>query len=131
MEKSIKIEKLENKSWLNLIKGVGIALGVTFISLIIFSILLTYTDINEASIDPVIMVVTGVSILLGSFIGNIKIKKNGMLNGGLVGLIYLLILYFISSLLNWNFGLNIESIIMLVVGFVCGILGGVLGVNKK
>ena len=93
MEKSIKIEKLENKSWLNLIKGVGIALGITFISLIIFSILLTYTDINEASIDPVIMVVTGVSILLGSFIGNIKIKKNGMLNGGLVGLIYLLILY--------------------------------------
>ena len=131
MEKGIKVEKVENKLWMNLIKGIGIALVVTFISLIIFSILLTYTDINEASIDPVIMVVTGISILLGSFIGNIKIKKNGMLNGGIIGLTYLLILYFISSLLNWNFGLNIQSIIMLVVGIICGILGGVLGVNKR
>ena len=131
MESSIKVEKVDKKLGMNLIKGVGIALIVTFVSLIIFSILLTYTNINDSSIEPVIMVVTGISILLGSFIGNMKIKKNGMLNGGLVGLIYLLILYLISSILNWKFGLSIQSIIMIVVGCVCGIIGGVLGVNKK
>ena len=131
MEKSIKIEKLENRLWVSLIKGIGIALIFTLISLIIFSVLLTYTNINESSIDPVIMVVTGISILIGSFIGNIKIKKNGMLNGGIIGVTYLLILYFISSLLNWNFALNIQSIIMIIVGIICGVLGGVLGVNKK
>ena len=54
-----------------------------------------------------------------------------MLNGGLVGIIYLLILYFISSLLNWKFGLNIQSIVMIIVGSICGITGGILGINKK
>ncbi len=131
MANNTKIEKIENIIGINLVKGVGIALIITFISLIIFSILLTYTNINEACVEPVIVVTTGISILLGSIIGNVKIRKNGILNGGLVGIIYLLILYIISSLLNWNFSLSLQSIIMIMSGCICGILGGVIGVNKK
>lgn len=112
-------------------KGVGISLITTFILLIIFSILLTYTNINENTITPVIIVVTAISILIGSSIGNMKMQKNGILNGGLVGCLYILILYLISSLLNWNFGLNVQSIIMVIVGVIFGIFGGIVGVNKK
>lgn len=112
-------------------KGVGISLITTFILLMIFSILLTYTNINESTITPVIIVVTAISILIGSSIGNMKMQKNGILNGGLVGGLYILILYLISSLLNWNFGLNAQSIIMTVVGAIFGIFGGIVGVNKK
>lgn len=112
-------------------KGVGISLITTFILLIIFSILLTYTNINENTITPVIIVITAISILIGSSIGNMKMQKNGILNGGLVGGLYILILYLISSLLNWSFGLNIQSIIMIAVGVIFGIFGGIVGVNKK
>lgn len=115
----------------NIAKGIGISLISTFILLIIFSILLTYTNISENTITPVILIVTAISILIGSSIGNIKMKKNGMLNGALVGGIYIIILYLISSLLNWNFELNLQSIIMITVGIVFGILGGIVGVNKK
>lgn len=116
---------------IQILKGVGIALIATLICLMIFSTILAYTAVSENCIDPVIMIVTGLSILLGSFLGSIKIRKNGMLNGGLIGIFYLLLLYLISSLLNWKFGLSLQSIIMLVIGFICGVLGGVLGVNKK
>lgn len=112
-------------------KGVGISLITTFILLIIFSILLTYTNISENTITPVIIIVTAISILIGSSIGNLKMQKNGILNGGAVGGIYIIILYLISSLLNWKFGLNLQSIIMIAVGIVFGILGGIVGVNKK
>lgn len=60
-----------------------------------------------------------------------KIRKNGLLNGGLVGGAYILILYIISSLLNWKFSLNMQSIIMIIIGIVFGIFGGIIGVNKK
>lgn len=60
-----------------------------------------------------------------------KIRRNGLLNGGFVGGTYILILYIISSLLNWKFGLNMQGIIMIIVGTIFGILGGIIGVNKK
>lgn len=120
-----------NKSFINIIKGVGIALIATIILLIIFSIMLTYTKIQENTINPVIMIITAVSILIGSSIGNNKIKKNGLVNGGLVGGIYILLIYIISSILNWNFSLNMQSIIMVIIGIAFGILGGIIGVNKK
>ena len=77
------------------------------------------------------MIITSISILIGSSLGNIKIKKNGLINGGMIGGIYILIIYLISSILNWRFSLNVQSIIMIVVAIVFGILGGIIGVNKK
>ena len=115
----------------NIFKGIAIAMITTVIMLLIFSIILAYTNTSENTITPVIMVVTGISILPGSSLGSIKIKKNGIINGGLIGGIYILILYLISSILNWQFGLNMQSIIMIVIGMICGILGGIIGVNKK
>ncbi len=115
----------------NLFKGIGIAMLFTVVCLLIFSFILTYTNISENTITPVIIVVTAISILIGSSIGNINIKKNGILNGALIGGGYILILYLISSLLNVRFGLNLQSAIMIVVGIVFGILGGIIGVNKK
>ena len=115
----------------NIFKGIGISIIFTIICLLIFSLILAYTNIREETIRPVIIIVTGISILIGSSIGNINIKKNGILNGGIVGGGYILILYLISSLLNVRFSLNMQSIIMIIVGIVFGILGGIIGVNKK
>lgn len=122
---------LENKTIINIAKGIGISLIATVIFLFIFSLILTYTDISDQIVSPVIMVITAISILMGSSIGNIKIKKNGLLNGAIVGASYIIIIYLISSILNWSFGLNFESIIMIIIGVVFGILGGIIGVNKK
>ena len=112
-------------------KGVGISLFVTFILLLIFAAILTYTEISETIVNPVIIMITAISILIGSSIGNIKIKKNGLLNGALIGGIYMITIYLISSILNWKFGLEMQSIIMIVIGMMFGILGGIIGVNKK
>ena len=121
----------ESKSIKNILKGVGISLIATVIMLIIFSIVLTYTNIQESAINPVIMIITAISILIGSSLGNIKIRKNGLINGGIIGAIYIIIIYLISSILNWKFFLNVQSIIMITVAIVFGILGGIIGVNKK
>ena len=121
----------ENKNLISIIKGVTISLIATFILLIIFAAILTYTNIQENTIAPVVIIITAVSLLIGSTIGNRKIEKNGLLNGAMVGLIYILFLYLISSILNGNFSLNLASIIMIIVSIFFGILGGVVAVNKK
>ena len=124
-------QKVENNFLINLFKGVGISFVFTLVLLLIFSVILTFSNINENVINPVIIIVTGISILIGSSIGNNKIKKNGLLNGALVGIIYMLIIYTISSLLNWKFNLSLQSLIMIIVGMVFGMLGGIIGVNRN
>lgn len=47
----------------NIFKGVGISLALTMILLLIFSAILTYTNVSENTITPVIIVVTAISIL--------------------------------------------------------------------
>lgn len=117
--------------YINILKGVIISIIFTIISLFIFSIILTYTNVSESFIEPVVIITTVISIFIGSSIGNIKIKKNGMLNGALIGIIYLLGIYMMSSIINQNFSLNIQSIIIIITGTICGMLGGIVGVNKK
>ena len=126
------MEFTENKKFLFSIgKGVTISFLFTVIALLIFSVLLVYTNLSEETIKPVIITLTGISILLGSSIGTKKLKKNGIINGGLIGGIYILSLYILSSVMNSSFNLNFSSIIMVLVGMICGVLGGIIGVNSK
>lgn len=126
-----KVQVKESNTIATIAKGIGISLLITVIALIIFSIILTYTNIEENVINPVIMIITAISILIGSSIENTKLKKNGLINGGMIGGCYILIIYLISSILNWKFSLNVNSIIMIVAAIIFGILGGIIGVNRK
>ena len=121
----------ETKNIKYIIKGVIISIIATLILLLIFSILLTYTNISEKLINPFIIVITSISILIGSSIGNTKMKKNGLLNGAIIGGIYLTLIYIISSIINHNFILTVQSVIIIISGIICGMLGGIIGINKK
>ncbi len=124
------LDKKEAKeNLIRIIKGSGVALGITLLLLFIFAVLLTYTNITESVIKPVIIIVTAISILIGSSLSTLKIKKNGLLNGAIVGFIYIFSLYIISSITGSGFNLNIISIIMLVASVVAGMVGGIIGVN--
>ena len=125
------MEKNENNNIFNILKGVGISIIFTLILLLIFSAILTYTNLSEQTIQPIIIVLTAISILLGSSIGNFKIKKNGILNGAIITVLYFVILYLICSLITMNFSINSQMLIIIAVGIIFGILGAIIGVNKK
>ena len=111
--------------------GIGISISCTLILLFIFSIVLTYTGLNESTISPVIITITGISIFIGSSITTVKLKRKGIINGMIVGGMYICIIYLISSLLSKEFSLNYYSIIMILIGVICGAIGGIVGVNIK
>lgn len=120
-----------SNSIIKILKGSAISMITTLILLIIFSVLLTFTNINERTTPTVIIMITALSILLGSQITTLKIKKNGIINGMAVGGTYMITLYFISSIVSKNFSLNKYSIIMMATGLLIGGLGGMIGVNRK
>lgn len=123
---------MENNSkfFVNILKSSGIALISTFIMLIIFSTLLTYTNISEQVINPVLIVIISISILIGSSIGNRKTSNNSTFKGALVGAIYMVFMLLISNIFNSDFSLKPVNFIFLGIGVIFGILGAIIGANK-
>lgn len=114
---------------IRILKGSVTSILLTIILLFIFAIILTYTNLQENIMPAVVIIITAISILIGSSISTLKIKKNGLLNGAMVGIIYILSIYLISSIIGMDFSCNTNSIIMMVAGIVAGMIGGIIGVN--
>lgn len=130
-DKRISTEKREklDKNIIRIIKGSVFAIVMTLVLLFIYAAVLTYTNVSEMTMVPVVVIISGISILIGSSISSLKIKKQGMLNGALVGLIYMVTIYLLSSMLLSGFSINVHAIMMITVGIVAGMIGGIIGVN--
>lgn len=114
---------MESKnSIFHMIKGIALAYFITFLLLFIFSVILTYTNISENTIAPIILMITIISILIGSSLSSGKIKKNGLMNGGVIGFIYIITLYLISSFIQTGFSVNLYAILMIVFSILSGMV---------
>ncbi len=131
MEKIMKSENIKKSMSYSIMKGIGIAIIITLVLFIILGICLANTNLSESIVKPAIIIISGVSILAGTSIGTINQEKNGIIRGALIGFLYVFILYLISSILLKDFTLNIYSLIMFIVAFFCGAIGGIVGVNMK
>lgn len=130
MDKNVSMNKINlNNNIIKVIKGSIISFLISIILLFIFASLLVYTSLQETTIKPVVIIISIVSILIGSSLSSIKIKKNGIINGALVGFIYILTLYILSSISFIGFNLNMYSIIIMIGAILSGMVGGIIGVN--
>lgn len=125
------IDSKNQNNIFRIIKGALISIIITVIGLLIFAVVLTKSNISESTIPIVIIVISNLSILIGSIICNKRIEKNGIGNGMLVGLIYLLIIYLASSIAIKSFNFNLKSVIMILCSIISGTIGGIIGVNLK
>lgn len=127
MNNVVKINK--DKNIYSIFKGFLVSLFLSLLFIFLYAVILVNTNIQENTIKPVIMTITGVSVLVGSSISSLRIKKNGIINGICVGGIYLISLYVLSSIALCGFYFNLSSIIMILIGMVLGAVGGIIGVN--
>lgn len=112
-----------------ILKNVFIAYCIALLMFLIYAFALEFTAIPESSIPIVVFVVSMISVFIGSSFAVIKIKENGLINGGLVGLIYILVLYLLSSIFSTGFGMTGYSFSMIVFNVIIGMIGGIIGVN--
>ena len=117
------------ENFIRIVKGSITSIILTLVLLFIFSIIVTYTNVKESIISPIIIIITSISILIGSSISSLKIKKNGLLNGAIVGIIYILTIYILSSIMGMGFKIDINSVLMIIFAIAAGMLGGIVGVN--
>lgn len=117
--------------YFNVFKGVIASYIFTFISFLIFAILLSTTNMPDSYISGVLCVISTMSILIGSATCTKKANSQGIVWGSIVGIIYSLILYIISSLLFVGFSLPLSSFYLIGISILFGAIGGIVGINLK
>lgn len=106
-----------------------VSFSLSILLIFILSVIISKTSVAESVIIPGIITISSFSICLGGIrVSKIK-KEKGIINGFLLGLIYMFGMYLISSFFLKDFSLNLKSFIMIFCGMLAGMLGGIIGVN--
>ena len=114
-----------------LLKGMAAAFAITCIIFIGFGILLTYTEISESSLPLVSLVCTALSAAVAGYDWAGCMQKKGLLWGLAAGGIYAGLLFLITGIASGHFRLELSGVMTLAVALAGGVVGGILGVNRK
>jgi putative membrane protein (TIGR04086 family) len=110
-------------------QGVLRASIVTMLSVLIYSLITSFTPSGPRVTSAFIVVLTLVSVLYGTVFATLKSGNKGWLIGLLVAFFYMLILYIVSVLCGKGFGVDAGDLIRLLLALAVGSLSGMLAVN--
>ena len=113
----------------SVVKAVGVALAISFLSVLVFASILRTSNVSEKVIYPVNQTIKVIAIFLGGlfFIDGEK----GWLKGLGVGALFTAVSYLTFSTIGGGFALSWLAIAELALGIITGILGGIVAVNVK
>ncbi len=114
-----------------MLKGLILSMGITVLLLFILSLILLYTPLKESNIPLFNTMIMIISITIGSIYVSISIGENGWINGGILGILYFLILVLLNYLFFKPFLIDMYLVGKLILSLVIGIIGGIIGINLK
>lgn len=112
-------------------KGILAACVFALFVFVIMALIITYTSISETIIPMIASIVMVISSAIsGMYVGN-KFKRRGWLHGIFVGLIYAVLLIFMSWIFINDFTIGRYALYKGVTGSLASGIGGIIGVNLK
>lgn len=115
-----------------MLKSVVVAYVLTAIALFILSFIMYKCKISMTGANSGILITYVLSCLVGGFIFSGCLSQKRYLGGGLMGVVYFLVVYVVSAV--WNQSLAAQMPGMLTAFLVCvfsGILGGMIRSGMK
>ncbi|AFK86694.1 MULTISPECIES: TIGR04086 family membrane protein [Thermoanaerobacterium] len=112
-----------------IIVGLLVSYIITLLFFIIYALVLTYTPLSELTLPTLTMLITIIGIVLSGAIAARNTRSKGWLNGGLAGLLYVLLMLFLGVYFVKEAGINAGIALKLIWGVVLGAIGGMIGIN--
>ena len=119
----------KEKFALSCVKATLICLAFTLVGVLIFAFILKSFSISDGAIKPINQVIKAVSIFFGCLIGLKKQKTMGLVKGFIIGLIYVLLAFFVFSALSGSFAVNLTLLSDVIFGGIMGAVCGVVAIN--
>lgn len=113
-----------------ILSGLLYAFLVMSIAAVATSLILLLTNQKESSLPTYAYIIHCISLLLGGWISGKRAEMRGWYYGGLLGLIYALLVILIGFL-GFDKGFDLQTLFFGSFAFGIGAIGGILGVNTK
>lgn len=113
------------------LKGLILSFLITLPCFLGFALFLTYTDFPEKYTFIAVLITTVISVLTASAYSTRNVRSKGWMNGCIVGVFYVAILYLASSIVFMNFAMDVQVLLTVVIGAIVGCLGGIFGINLR
>lgn len=99
--------------------------------LLIGAVVATYLSVAERTIDLLVMILTYLCVFGGGFRCAKHVGRQGLVQGGIFGAVYMVVLTLAGLLLGGTWPIPQEVWVSILLGVLCGAIGGMLGVNTK
>lgn len=127
----VKTETINKKSGFFAFLKAGImALIITLFLILIFAIVLKFTNISDKVIAPINLAIKAISIAVGTLI-LARNGEGGLKKGVLLGLIFTALAFIVFSVLNGSFVIGWSLLADFGFGALVGGIVGVIAVNLK
>jgi putative membrane protein (TIGR04086 family) len=127
----VPIVKSEGNNILSpLFAGLVYAMVVAITATIFISLLLALTGLREQSLHLYVYMIHGIAVFTGGFICAMRAGIKGWYRGGLLGILYSLLVTLIAFL-GFSAQVDLDTLVFLVISAVIGAFGGILGINAK
>ena len=113
-----------------LLKGTILALVLSVVLIFIAALVLYFTPLPEKTAPYLVFGISLAAILVGASFAGKKIGARGWLNGGIVGLLYVVLMLSAGLIILDNMTVGWNFITKLFLGFAFGAAGGMWGVNS-
>ena len=120
----------EINDFVQYIKGLIIALIVTFASVIIFALIIKWTNLDDKYIAPVNLVIKALSIAIGTICFT-KSKTGGLKKGLIFAVSYVSLAFVVFSALSGSFNMGLSLLLDYLFSAVVGAIVGIIRVNAK
>ncbi len=111
------------------VKGAALALALSFLSTVVFAVILRCTQLSEKLVYPVTQTLKAICLCIGALV--FVRGEKGLLKGAGVGLAFTALSYLAFSSLGGDFSLSWLIIAELAISLAVGALGGIVAVNVK
>lgn len=127
-KKSADLPECENKIVL-MIKTLFLAFVISFVCIIIYSIILSFTSVSDDTMAIITQVITMISIVVAALYCGKKVRSKGWLYGMIVGLLFVLLMIPISMIWGQTPVFDKYFAAKIIMGSLVGFIGGIIGVN--
>ncbi len=112
-----------------LLKGLITSVIITFAAILLLSLIITYTPLNEAYADTAVAVITYIAIIAGGFSAAKGTAGRGWLTGMISALLYILLMWIVSGATKGNMQFDTSTALNILISLLCGAFGGIVGIN--